>query len=66
MRTRELLKLHNTGHAGINALFAKAHSADWDFEHDVDWTVEVTPDDPLVDDAWAAYGRTPTFAALPE
>src|SRR5882724_7136290 len=36
MRTRELLKLRNTGHPGINALFAKAHSADWDFENDVD------------------------------
>ena len=41
MRTRELLQLHNTGHQGINALFAKAHSADWDIERDVDWTVAV-------------------------
>ena len=44
MRTRDLLKLHNTGHPGINALFAKAHSADWDFEQDVDWSVPVEPD----------------------
>jgi len=28
MRTRELLQLRNTGHQGINALSAKAHSAD--------------------------------------
>ena len=35
MRTRDLLQLKNTGHPGINALFAKAHSADWDFEQDV-------------------------------
>ena len=66
MRTRELLHLRNTGHPGINALFAKAHSADWDIDNDVDWTVRVAPDDPLVADAWGAYGRTPTFCALPE
>ena len=66
MRTRDLLKLANTGHAGINALFAKAHSADWDIENDVDWTVTVAPDDPLVAHEWAAFGRTPTFQALPE
>ena len=66
MRTRDLLKLHNTGHPGINALFAKAHSADWDFEQDVDWSVPVEPDDPLVGHGWAAYGQTPTFQALPE
>ncbi|MCI0636218.1 MAG: hypothetical protein L0206_20240, partial [Actinobacteria bacterium] len=66
MRTRDLLKLHNTGHAGINALFAKAHSADWDIENDVDWNVTVAPDDPLVAHEWAAFGRTPTFQALPE
>src|SRR4029450_1439985 len=66
MRTRDLLALHNTGHPGINALFAKAHSADWDFEHDVDWTVPVAPDDPLVAHGWAAYGQTPTFQQLSE
>jgi hypothetical protein len=66
MRTRDLLKLHNTGHPGINALFAKAHSADWDIENDVDWSVTIDPDDPLVAHEWAAYGRTPTFQALPE
>lgn len=66
MRTRELLKLRNTGHPGINSLFAKAHSADWDFERDVDWTQPVAPDDPLIGHEFAAYGRTPTFQALPE
>jgi hypothetical protein len=66
MRTRELLNLRNTGHPGMNSLFAKAHSADWDFENDVDWTLPVEPDDPLVAHGWAAYGRTPTFQALPE
>ena len=66
MRARDLLTLRNTGHPGINALFAKAHSADWDFERDVDWTVRVEPDDPLVAHGWAAYGQTPTFLALPE
>src|SRR5439155_10599879 len=66
MRTRELLKLHNTGHPGINSLFAKAHSADWDFENDVDWRLPVDPDDSLVAHGWAAYGKTPTFQALPE
>jgi hypothetical protein len=65
MRTRELLRLRNTGHPGINALFAKAHSADWDYERDVDWSIPIEPDDPLVDDVWAAYGATPTFASLP-
>jgi hypothetical protein len=66
MTTRELLRLQNTGHAGINALFAKAHSADWDFERDVDWSVAVGPDERLVDDEWTAFGRTPTFRSLPE
>jgi hypothetical protein len=66
MRTRELLNLHNTGHPGINALFAKAHSADWDIENDVDWSVAVAPDEPLVAHEWAAYGKTPTFLSLPE
>lgn len=50
----------------MNALFAKAHSADWDFERDVDWTVPVSPDDALVDYEWTAYGRTPTFKSLPD
>jgi len=66
MRTRELLNLHNTGHQGINALFAKAHSADWDIERDVDWTATVAADDPLVDHAWGAFAQTATFQALPE
>ncbi len=66
MRTRDLLTLPNTGHPGVAALFAKAHSADWDIENDVDWSVPVDPDDPLVAHEWAAYGRTPTFQALPE
>jgi para-aminobenzoate N-oxygenase AurF len=66
MRTRDLLKMPNTGHAGINALFAKAHSADWDYERDVDWSLPIAPDEPLVDDAWTAFGRTPTYQALPE
>jgi P-aminobenzoate N-oxygenase AurF len=66
MRTRELLHLHNTGHQGINALFAKAHSADWDIERDVDWSTPVGSDDPLVDHAWGAFAQTPTFQALPE
>jgi len=65
MRTRELLKLSNTGHHGINALFAKAHSADWDFERDVDWGVPMAADDPLVDPAWGPFGRTATFRSLP-
>ena len=66
MRTRDLLKLRNTGHPGINSLFAKAHSADWDYENDVDWSVPIAADDPLVAHGWAAYGKTPTFQALPE
>jgi hypothetical protein len=66
MRTRDLLTLRNTGNPAVNALFAKAHSADWDIEHDVDWTLQVAPDDPLVRHEWAAYGQTPTFQALPE
>jgi P-aminobenzoate N-oxygenase AurF len=66
MRTRDLVKLHNTGHPGINALFAKAHSADWDIENDVDWSVTVEPEAPLVAHEWAAYGQTPTFQSLPE
>jgi hypothetical protein len=66
MRTRELLHLHNTGHPGINALFAKAHSADWDIERDVDWSTPVEPDDPLVAHEWGAFAKTATFQALPE
>ena len=66
MRTRELMELRNTGHQGINALFSKAHSAGWDIDSDVDWSLSLPREDPLVDYAWAAYGRTPTFQALPE
>jgi len=66
MRTRELLTLRNTGHPGINALFAKAHSADWDIENDVDWTQPMACDDPLVHPDWNAFGQTATFRALPE
>ena len=66
MRTREILRLRNTGHPGINALFAKAHSAAWDYERDLDWSIPISPEDRLVEDAWGAYGATPTFAALPE
>ena len=66
MRTRDLLKMRNTGHPGINALFAKAHSADWDYERDLDWSIPIAPDDPLVDETWTAFGATPTFATLPE
>jgi len=65
MKTRELLRLHNSGHPGINALFAKAHSADWDIERDVDWTLQIGPDEPLVAYEWGAFARTPTFQALP-
>lgn len=66
MRTRELLNLHNTGHPGINSLFAKAHSADWDLENDVDWSLPIDKDDPLVAFEWTAFSRTPTFRALPD
>jgi P-aminobenzoate N-oxygenase AurF len=66
MNTRELLHLRPTGHPGVAALFAKAHSADWDFERDVDWNVPVEAADPLVAHEWAAYGGTATFRALPE
>jgi hypothetical protein len=66
MRTRELMNLENTGHQGINALFAKAHSADWDIERDVDWSLTVEPGDPLVDYEWGMFAKTPTFQALPE
>ena len=66
MRTRELLELQNSGHHGINALFSKAHSAGWDIDRDIDWTATISRDDPLVDHSWVAFGRTPTFQALPE
>ena len=66
MRTRELLQLHNTGHQGINSLFAKAHSADWDIERDVDWTLQIEADDPIVDYEWGMFARTSTFQALPD
>ena len=60
------MQLENTGHRGINALFAKAHSADWDFERDVDWSVDIEANDPLVSLDWTAFGETPTFRSLPE
>ena len=66
MHTRELLHLRNTGHQGINALFAKAHSADWDIDRDVDWSAPIDADDPLVNHEWGAFGSTPTFRALPD
>ena len=37
MKSRELMHLENTGHQGINSIFSKAHSADWDIDRDVDW-----------------------------
>ena len=66
MMTRELLKLENTGHAGINSLFSKAHSMDWDLDRDVDWDIEISPDDPCIDPEWASFGRTATYGGLPE
>ncbi|MBM4269051.1 MAG: ferritin-like domain-containing protein [Deltaproteobacteria bacterium] len=66
MRTRELLKLDNTGHPGIASIFSKAHSADWDIDRDVDWSTPVGRDESIVDHEWTAFGRTPTFRALPD
>lgn len=66
MQTRELLHISNSGHQGFNSLFAKAHSADWDYERDLDWTTPVDPKDSLVDFEWTAFGRTPTFQSLPD
>lgn len=66
MRTRELLNLKSSGNPGFSSLFAKAHSADWDFESDVDWSVPIGPDDSLVGYEWTAFGGTATFRALPE
>jgi len=66
MKCRELMKLENTGHPGINSIFSKAHSADWDIDRDVDWSTPVEPEDSLVDHEWSAFGRTETFKALPE
>lgn len=66
MRTRELIDLPNSGHPGINALFSKAHSAGWDIDRDVDWSIPIAPDDPLVAHAWGAFGSTPTFRGLPQ
>ena len=66
MHTRELMNLRNTGHAGINSLFAKAHSADWDIENDVDWSISIAKNDPLVSFEWSAFSKTPTFRELPE
>ncbi len=67
MTAAELLDVHstNTGHAGINSLFSKAHSMDWDIDRDVDWSLEVRRDDPCVDLSWSSLGRTPTFGTLP-
>ena len=67
MLTKDLAAIHesNTGHAGINALFSKAHSMDWDIDRDVDWSLEVSPEDPIVDPSWATFGRTATFRSLP-
>lgn len=66
MKCRDLMKLENTGHQGINSIFSKAHSADWDIDRDVDWSTPVEPGDSLVDHEWPAFGRTETFKALPE
>ena len=66
MKCRELMNLKNTGHQGINSIFSKAHSADWDIDRDVDWTTPVEKTDSLVDHEWTAFGRTETFRALPD
>jgi rubrerythrin len=65
MNTRQLLELRQSGHAGMNSLFSKAHSMGWDLDRDVDWELEIRKDDPGVDPSWAPFGRTPTFQALP-
>jgi hypothetical protein len=65
MRTRELMHLENTGHQGINSIFSKAHSADWDIDRDVDWSTTVERGESIVDHDWNDFGRTPTFRALP-
>jgi len=66
MKTRELVALYNTGHRGINSLFAKAHSASWDIENDVDWGLAVQSHDPLVTDGWSPFSSTAAFRSLPE
>ena len=66
MKCRELMHLANTGHQGINSIFSKAHSADWDIDRDVDWSTPVEAGESLVDHEWTAFGRTKTFKALPD
>lgn len=66
MKCRDLMHLENTGHPGINSIFSKAHSADWDIDRDVDWSTPVEKGDSLVDHEWTAFGRTATFQALPD
>ena len=67
-KTEYLLNLHekNTGHAGVNSLFSKAHSMDWDLDRDVDWDVEIAKDDPIMAPEWSVFGETPTFRSLPQ
>lgn len=66
INSEELSKIHetNTGHAGINSLFSKAHSMDWDLDRDVNWDVEINRDDPVMATEWSVYGCTPTFKGL--
>ena len=65
MRTRELINLPNSGHAGINALFSKAHSAGWDIDRDVDWTTPVAADDSLVRQRLHAIAQIVLHLAAP-
>ena len=66
LSSEELAKIHetNTGHAGINSLFSKAHSMDWDLDRDVNWDVEIDPEDPVMNTEWSVYGHTPSFKGL--
>ena len=63
-RTFDLLNMRQSGNGNIAQLFGRAHSHAWDFERDVEWTHPLKAGEALVADGWAAYSRTPTYAAL--
>ncbi len=64
MRTAELAQLESTGQRSYASLFSKAHTLIWDIDRDLDWSIEVAPDDPLIAPTALWCHQAPTWQAL--
>src|SRR4051812_17119273 len=64
-KTFDLINARVSGIPSVDGLFGKAHHNNWDVDRDVDWSVAMKRDDPLLGPRWAPYSRTATFRKLP-